>query len=299
MNSSFKPMLAATVKDPATLTFPLLASPKLDGVRAIVRDGVVLSRNLKPIPNRHVQKLFGRPELEGLDGELIMGDPADPAAFRLTSSAVMSHEGEPAVTFYVFDLVIPDPDLTFSARLVILQAKLKQLKRRDVKLLDQATVRDQAELDAFETLSLDRGYEGVMLRSAAGLYKHGRSTFKEHGLMKLKRFEDAEARIIGFEELQHNANDATTSLLGAKERSSKKSGMVGRDTLGALLVVGVNGPYKDVKFSIGTGFDSATRADIWGHRGEWEGRLVTYKFFPKGSKTAPRFPVYKAWRRDV
>lgn len=290
--SVFKPMLSATVDDATKLHFPLLASSKLDGVRAIVRNGALVSRNLKVIPNAHVQALFGRPELEGLDGELIIGDPADPAAFRLTSSAVMSHEGKPAVTFYVFDLVISDPGLTFSARLVILQAKLKQLKRCDVKLLDQATVRDQAELDAFETLSLDRGYEGVMLRSAAGLYKHGRSTFKEHGLMKLKRFADAEARIIGFEELQHNANDATTNALGAKERSTKKAGMVGKGTLGALKVVGLNGPYKGVEFNIGSGFDDAQRADIWNNQKAWVNQTVKYKYFPIGSKTAPRFPVF-------
>lgn len=290
--STFKPMLSATVDDVTKLRFPLLASHKLDGVRAIVRNGVLVSRNLKPIPNHHVQQLFGRPELEGLDGELIMGDPADPAAFRLTSSAVMSHEGEPAVVFYVFDLVIPDPDLTFSARLVILQAKLKQLKRRDVKLLDQATVHGQDELDAFETLSLDRGYEGVMLRSKDGLYKHGRSTFKEHGLMKLKRFEDAEAKVLGFDEQLHNANEATTNALGAKERSSKKAGMVGKNTLGALRVVGLNGPYKGVEFNIGSGFDAATRDAIWAQRERWTGKVVKYKYFPIGSKDAPRFPVF-------
>ncbi len=290
--STFKPMLSATVDDVTKLRFPLLASHKLDGVRAIVRNGVLVSRNLKPIPNHHVQQLFGRSELEGLDGELIMGDPADPAAFRLTSSAVMSHEGEPAVAFYVFDLVIPDPDLTFSARLVILQAKLKQLKRRDVKLLDQATVHGQDELDAFETLSLDRGYEGVMLRSKDGLYKHGRSTFKEHGLMKLKRFEDAEAKVLGFDEQLHNANEATTNALGAKERSSKKAGMVGKNTLGALRVVGLNGPYKGVEFNIGSGFDAATRDAIWAQRERWTGKVVKYKYFPIGSKDAPRFPVF-------
>ncbi len=290
--STFKPMLSATVDDVTKLRFPLLASHKLDGVRAIVRNGVLVSRNLKPIPNHHVQQLFGRAELEGLDGELIMGDPADPAAFRLTSSAVMSHEGEPAVAFYVFDLVIPDPDLTFNGRLVILQAKLKQLKRRDVKLLDQATVHGQDELDAFETLSLDRGYEGVMLRSKDGLYKHGRSTFKEHGLMKLKRFEDAEAKVLGFDEQLHNANEATTNALGAKERSSKKAGMVGKNTLGALRVVGLNGPYKGVEFNIGSGFDAATRDAIWENQSKWTGAVVKYKYFPIGSKDAPRFPVF-------
>lgn len=297
--SAFKPMLSATVDDATKLRFPLLASNKLDGVRAIVRNGVLVSRNLKPIPNHHVQQLFGRSELEGLDGELIMGDPADPAAFRLTSSAVMSHEGEPAVTFYVFDLVIPDPDLTFSARLAILQAKLKELKRRDVKLLDQATVHGQDELDAFETLSLDRGYEGVMLRSASGLYKHGRSTFKEHGLMKLKRFADAEAKVLGFEEQLHNANEATTNALGAKERSTKKAGMVGKGTLGALKVVGLNGPYKGVEFNIGSGFDDAQRADIWNNQKAWVNQTVKYKYFPIGSKTAPRFPVFLGVRNKA
>jgi DNA ligase 1 len=299
--SDFKPMLSATVDDATKLRFPLLASNKLDGIRATVLNGVLVSRNLKAIPNAHVQALFGRPELEGLDGELIVGDPADPAAFRLTSSAVMSHEGEPAVTFYIFDLVIPDFGLMFSARLAILKAKLKELKRRDVKLLDQATVHDQAELDAFETLSLDQGYEGVMLRDPQGLYKHGRSTFKEHWLMKLKRFEDAEAEVVGFEEQMHNTNEAKTNALGHKERSTKKVGMVGKGTLGALRVVGVNGTYKGVEFNIGTGFDDALRAEIWANQPRWQGALVKFKYFPSGSKEAPRFPVYLGQRskRDM
>lgn len=64
----FRPMLSATVTEVAALRFPLLASHKLDGIRALVLGGVVVSRNLKPIPNRHVQALFGRREYEGLDG---------------------------------------------------------------------------------------------------------------------------------------------------------------------------------------------------------------------------------------
>lgn len=296
MSKQFKPMLSATIDDVSELRYPLLASVKLDGVRAMVRDGVLVSRNLKPIPNKHVQKMFGRKALEGFDGELIMGDPTDPAAFRNTSSAVMSHDGEPDVVFHVFDVCNVE-GVKYIFRLHHLQMATRDLT--NVQLVGQVKVVRSEDVDLYETTALNAGYEGVMLRSEDAPYKWGRSTLKEQGLMKLKRFEDAEARIIGFEELQHNANDATTSLLGAKERSSKKSGMVGRDTLGALLVVGVNGPYKDVKFSIGTGFDAATRADIWGHRSQWDGRLVTYKFFPKGSKIAPRFPVYKAWRRDV
>ena len=64
----FKPMLAATLKSPEALKFPVVASPKLDGVRAIIIDGVVMSRNLKPIPNVFVQKIFGHREFNGFDG---------------------------------------------------------------------------------------------------------------------------------------------------------------------------------------------------------------------------------------
>ena len=73
-----KPMLAAKT-DGKGLSYPLLASPKLDEVRALIINGVVMSRSFKPIPNAHVQELFGRPEYNGLDGELIVGSPTDQA----------------------------------------------------------------------------------------------------------------------------------------------------------------------------------------------------------------------------
>lgn len=119
----FRPMLSATVAEVAKLRFPLLASHKLDGIRALVRDGVVVSRNLKPIPNRHVQALFGRREYEGLDGELLVGDPTDPRAFLGTTSAVMSREGEPDVYFHVFD-DCTTPAAPFRERYAHLQRRL-------------------------------------------------------------------------------------------------------------------------------------------------------------------------------
>ncbi len=289
---NFKPMLSATVEDVALLKYPLLASHKLDGIRAIVLNGVVVSRNLKPIPNRFVQQTFGRKEFNGFDGELIMGDPTDPAAFRNTTSAVMSIEGQPDVTFHVFDYVFPDRDCTFSARLVVLKIKIEDADHKGLMLVEQEMVNNQDELDFFEGLAVDHGHEGVMLRSKDGLYKFGRSTFKEHGLMKLKRFDDAEATIIDFEEQMRNENTATKSLIGSTERSHKKAGMKGKDTLGALKVKGLNGTFKGVEFNIGSGFDDALRASIWANRKEWKGRIIKYKFFPIGSKSAPRFPVF-------
>lgn len=283
----FRPMLAATVAEVAGLRLPLLASPKLDGIRAIVLGGVVVSRNLKPIPNRHVQALFGRPEYEGLDGELLVGDPTDPRAFLGTTSAVMSRDGEPDVYLHAFDDVT-DMALPFLDR----YAAVKRRVGGRVVLVEQAFVHSADHVDAYERQALDQGFEGIMLRDANAPYKQGRGTPSRQDLMKLKRFEDGEARVEGFEELLHNSNEATTSLLGLTERGHSKDGMVGMDTLGALRVVGVGGRWDGVRFNVGSGFDASTRAAIWADRGGWLGRLVKFKFFPLGSKEAPRFPIF-------
>src|SRR3972149_596598 len=85
------------------IPFPMLLSPKLDGIRCLVIDGVAVGRSLKPIPNKYVQLLFGRREFNGLDGELIVDSPIAKEVFQVTSSGVMSIEGQPKVKFYVFD----------------------------------------------------------------------------------------------------------------------------------------------------------------------------------------------------
>ena len=52
-----RPLLAAPA--PADgLDFPLLASAKLDGIRAFIRDGCVWTRKGEPMPNLHVQRFW-------------------------------------------------------------------------------------------------------------------------------------------------------------------------------------------------------------------------------------------------
>ena len=112
---SFRPMLAASIDDVTKLRFPLQTSPKLDGIRCIVRDSVAVSRSLKPIPNPFVQSVLGHPMYNGLDGELIVGNPVDPMAFNNTTRGVMSKSGEPDFRFHVFDDVT-HPEEGFNKR---------------------------------------------------------------------------------------------------------------------------------------------------------------------------------------
>jgi DNA ligase-1 len=282
----FRPMLACEA-DLTKLKFPLLASAKLDGVRAVVRDGVVYSRSNKPIPNEWVQRMLGR--YEHYDGELIVGEPTSKSCYRDTVSHVMSHDKlNFDLRFYVFDHV-QNLAAPYIDRLKHVKAKIMQ-----TYIHDQHVVHCLDTLLNLEESYLADGYEGLILRDPNAPYKRGRSTMKEGYLLKLKRFVDAEATVIGFEERMHNGNVAETNELGRTKRSSHQANKSGRGDLGAL-VVRMDG----VQFNIGTGFDDAERATIWDNQADYLNRLVKFKFFPVGVKEAPRHPVYLGWRSAV
>ena len=110
MTKLLRPMLAATCEDFTALRFPLYASLKLDGVRALITKQGVFSRSLKPIPNQAVQTLFTSADRDGLDGEFILGKVTAEDVCRQTVSAVMSPD-KPAtgLVYHVFDYVTTRP----------------------------------------------------------------------------------------------------------------------------------------------------------------------------------------------
>lgn len=288
---TFKPMLATECTDIQKLKFPILASHKLDGVRATMQGGVLLSRSLKPIPNKAVQEMFANVP-EGIDGELIVGDPCDQDAYRKTVSVVMS-EDKPAkgVNLHVFDKF--DDLFGFVVRYDELLQKTCGLN--SVIQLEQREIADEYQLLQFEAAALEQGHEGVMIRSLDGPYKQGRSTEKEGFLLKLKRFKHSEAIILGAEEKMHNGNEARTNELGHTERSSHKANLSGTGELGALLVRDIT---TEVEFAIGSGYTAAMRKKYWERRSSLSGLIVRYTYFPTGSKDKPRFPVFDGFRDE-
>lgn len=289
-----KPMLAATLEDVTALRFPVLASPKLDGIRCLIVDGVAHSRNMKPIPNAFIREQLAG--LGPLDGELIVGSATADDCFNRSTSGVMSRDGQPKFKFHVFDLWDHAPGLHFSDRLKLAHKGMatgEGKKHPFCTPVQHKLVTNAEALLRYEQEALALGYEGVMLRDPAGPYKHGRATLREGYLSKLKRFADGEAEIIGFVEQQHNGNEAKPDELGRTKRSSAKAGKTGKNTLGALQVRDCD---TGVEFEIGTGFDDYTRAVIWTNQRDWAGRLVKYKHQPVGAVDKPRFPVYLGLR---
>lgn len=281
-----KPLLAANVDSIDHLTYPLIASPKLDGVRALVINRTVMSRSLKPIRNEHVQFLFGRAEFEGYDGELIVGDPCSKSCYRDTNSGVMSQDGKPEVRFFVFDR-FDLFDQPFRVRYGAL------LESPTTPRVQQHLISTKTSLLELEERYLAQGYEGLMLRHPEKPYKYGRSTLKEAALLKLKRFSDRDAEVVSFEELMSNQNEAKKNALGHTERSAHKDGLVGMNTLGALIVRDIE---SGVEFNIGTGFTQSDREELWTNRSGLVGQIVKYKSFDIGVKDKPRFPVWLGMR---
>lgn len=287
-NNAFKPMLAAPF-DGIHIQYPIILSPKLDGIRCVIIDGVACGRSLKPIPNKHVQNLFGKPEYNGLDGELIIGSPTARTAFNVTSAGVMSIEGTPNVKFYVFDDFTIDE--IFARRLMSVSKRThgnsKLLAVRHHKI-EKSQDFIQWELDYVAV-----GYEGVMLRRPDGPYKYGRSTSKEGYLVKVKRFTDSEAIILQCAELMRNGNNATVNELGYLERPNYKDGKVKSGVLGSIVVRDMK---TGIEFEIGTGFTASQRKNLWERRHLLVNQVVKYKSQPSGAKNKPRFPVFLGFR---
>ena len=279
-----KPMLAGNF-DPKKAKFPYIATPKIDGIRFLMIDGVAVSRTFKPIRNKHIQSLLSQYLPDGVDGELTSGD-----TFQSSTSAVMTIEGEPEFKVWIFDYVNPDEEiLPFYLR--ILNIPLNTLPF-DYELLSGTTIHSPKELERYEYICLHNGYEGVMLRDPNGTYKFGRSTVNDNILLKVKRFEDDEAELIAIEEKMSNQNVAEKDAFGHVKRSASLEGMVPMNTTGTLIVRNKDG----LEFGIGSGLDDKTREEIWNNKEKYIGKLVKYKYFPQGIKELPRHPVFLGFR---
>ena len=209
--------------------------------------------------------------------------------------------------FYVFDLWTERTP--FKERLkklteaydAVLRGPDPQLR---VVLVQTTTATNAVHLASIEESWVTIGAEGVILRAPDASYKFGRASRTAGELLKLKRFDDFEAEVIGVYEEQHNANEASTNALGRTERSTAKAGKVGKDTLGGFVCRGLN-DFVGVEFRVGTGFDRAQREELWrlyqATSGEIIGRMAKIKHFAIGAKDKPRFPTFLGFRdeRDI
>jgi DNA ligase 1 len=228
-------------------------SEKLDGVRAYWTGNELLTRSGHSIA---APAWFTAPLPPcALDGELWGGR----GTFERTSGVVRSLAAEGAawraLSYMTFDL--PAETSVFDERCDRLAALTASLRAPWIAAIQQTRVADVAELHArLRDVEEQRG-EGLMLHRGAARYIAGRSD----DLLKMKSFDDAEAKVVGY-------------VAG----NGKYVGLVG-----ALLVERGDG----VQFRIGSGLSDVERRHPPA-LGSW----VTYVHNGFTSSGMPRFPRF-------
>ncbi|SNY52216.1 DNA ligase-1 [Arsukibacterium tuosuense] len=225
-------------------------SEKLDGVRAFWNGEQLISRggNIIAAPEWFTA---GFPE-QPLDGELWLGRNkfADTLSIVSKQQAVASEWQH--IRYYLFEL--PNAAGTFSERSRALQTIVQQQNSRYLMVVPQFRIKDNTVLLARLNELESAGAEGLMLHHQDALYKTGRSS----DLLKLKTYQDSEARVIGY-----------------RPGKGKYRGMVG-----ALVVKTPDGR----EFAIGSGLTDALRQSP-----PEIGATVTYRYNGLTKNGLPRF----------
>lgn len=201
------PKLVKT-KDAKKIKFPVYVQPKLDGIRSTSQDEgaearTMWSRTRKPIYSMpHIQgeltSLF-RGSKKPSDGELYNHEFKHD--FEKIVSAVRKDEAEEGylnVQYHMYDIVMEG---TFADRIEYLANLVHSYEKsvaslKYITLVETVLVNNDEELMEVFKRFRKLGYEGAMLRNAAGKYVHKRS----YDLQKFKEFHEDDFSIVGIEE---------------------------------------------------------------------------------------------------
>lgn len=232
-------------------------SEKLDGVRARWDGKQLLSRGGKVFaPPPWFVKGFPK---QALDGELWIAPGRYEDVMSIVTRAI-PHEGWKQVRLMVFDL--PEDTRGFEARVFAMRKLAERTKSYYLQSVEQFRVPDEEALMRRLDKVIATGGEGLMLHHQEAVYRSGRSG----DLLKLKRFDDAEAVVLGY-----------------KPGKGKFQGMVG-----SLKVRSEDGR----EFYIGSGLKDAQRREP-----PAIGSVVTYRFQSLTDNGLPRFPVFLRERK--
>ena len=300
----FVPMLAVNMEKVKQQPSTRYVSEKLDGIRCLFFGGVAYSRTLKPLPNKKLQALAKAyaQVLEGCDGEVIAGgDKYAVGVLQRSNSFCMKADSDDEFCVYLFDRYIPD--MPWITRYMNICEHVTGVP--NVKVLEHYFVREKnnyqftgiswIDLDLFEQSVLEKGGEGCIVRSTYGEYKFGRSASKNPELQKVKRFDDAEFKVVGYAQFETNQNELERDERGYAKRSTSKEGKVLVEQLGSLVCVLPDGR----TFNVGSGFTLQQRKDLWENRGMLVGKLAKVQYFGYSPDGIPLLPVFLDFRAEI
>jgi DNA ligase-1 len=248
-------MMLATVYDRHGDVRQFWVSEKLDGVRARWDGRRLISRG-NNLFAAHLWFVQNFPEIP-MDGELWIGRGQYGAVVSVVTRKT-PHDGWKAVKFMVFDLPAHGGRFTDRVRAMEGLAATPYFK----PIAQFRVPSNKALMERLDKV-VSQGGEGLMLHRQTALYQSGRSG----DLLKLKRFDDAEAVVIGY-----------------KPGKGRNAGL-----MGAVKVRRADGK----EFYIGSGFTQEQR-----RRPPAIGSLVTYRYQGFTATGIPRFAVFVRIRKD-
>lgn len=254
------PVMLLKTFDPKKAKYPLLAAPKLDGVRGIVKNGKMWSRSGKEIKGMDhiVDYLTEKYPMTDFDGEIMIPGKG----FDSTSGLIRNTEPVPNAIYNIFDT--QNKYQTMAER----TADLSCLHECNfVKIIEKVLVEGELELTKLHNNLLEQGYEGTVVYDPKSMYEDKRS----YDWMRIVPIKSEDCKVIGFEE--------------------GKGRLAG--TLGKIIV-----DFKGKSCKVGTGFSDLQRNDIWFNQEKYINVIAECEYKELSKNGIMRQPRFKGFRYD-
>jgi len=264
---------------------PVAAQPKLDGVRRLINinpQGVTMwtrsgdKSDTLPHIAKEVFDTYTRLGLTQdvwLDGEAYTAELTFNRINGLTrkeSKKSKDLEDLNLIKFHCYDTIM---DAGYKTR----NAFIQQFKSPLVEIVETTFLNaDEAELQKMLIDKIDKGFEGLIVRTLETGYESKRS----NQLLKYKTFEDAEFKVVGFME------STTPGVIGAMW---VEMDIPAEDENGDPILMFKATP----KCSLDE------KKEIWKNQKSWLGEMVTVNFFGRSEYGVPRFGRVKDKRFDL
>tara|TARA_R110000796_G_scaffold159388_3_gene276190 strand:- start:13633 stop:14799 length:1167 start_codon:yes stop_codon:yes gene_type:complete len=206
----FEPMLAHKFNKGDVIKGPVLAQPKLDGIRNVCKQSGNYTRKGKPQPAiphiyESLKPIFDEyPDLV-IDGELYNHALRDDfnqitsIARKQKPTAADLENSRNKIQFHVYDVCFLDsPDATLEFRLAFIEEIVSQYEF--IEVVESEIAETQERLDEFYGEYIGEGFEGQMIRTIGSAYDNKRSK----SLLKRKTFFDKEFILVDVEEGKGN-----------------------------------------------------------------------------------------------
>ena len=258
------PMLAHDYnKRGKSIKFPCFVQRKFDGTRCVGMPGKGLfSRNRKAYPHlEHIAAEINKlPPGVVLDGELY----SDTLTFQEIVSLVKqetlkkgAEEKQLQIKFHIYDLI---NEMPYEQRYANLQMLFNKYKFKHLVFVKTDMCESEERMKELHAAYVAEGYEGIMLRNKAGLYKNSRSA----DLQKYKEFFDDEYEVVDY-----------------KEGEGLEEG----------CVLWVCKTPEDKLFSCRPRGTREDRVELFKNGDKYVGKKLTVRFQEKTTDGLPRFPV--------